>query len=126
MPGIARAGAGRILGGMWASRAQAARRQIAALAAEGIEAADLHLAALEVISRVVPFQQACWATVDPRNLVMTGVTNDPPWPVPQEWAIRFADSEYGGAEPHTFTVSPRAARPTCGADLRGAAPGRRP
>src|SRR4029453_18527501 len=73
IPGIARAGAGRILGGMWASRAQAARRQIAALAAEGIEAADLHLAALEVVARVVPFQQACWATVDPRHLVLPGV-----------------------------------------------------
>lgn len=89
---------------MWASRAQAARRQIAALAAEGMEAADLHLAALEIVARVVPFEQACWATVDPQNLVMTGVTNYPSWPVPQEWAIRFAESEYGGAEPNTFTV----------------------
>jgi DNA-binding CsgD family transcriptional regulator len=92
---------------MWASRAQAARRQIAALAAEGIEAADLHLAALEIVARVVPFQQACWATVDPQNLVMTGVTNFPSWPVPREWAIRFAECEYGGAEPHTFPVLAR-------------------
>jgi DNA-binding CsgD family transcriptional regulator len=107
IPGIARAEAGRILGGMWASRAQAARRQIAALAAEGIDAGDLHLAALEIVARVVPFEQACWATVDPQNLVMTGVTNYPPWPVPQEWGIRFAGSEYGASEPHTFTVLAR-------------------
>jgi DNA-binding CsgD family transcriptional regulator len=92
---------------MWASRTQVARREIAALAAEGIEAGDLHLAALEVVARVVPFQQACWATVDPANLVMTGVTNYPAWPVPQAWAIRFAESEYGGAEPHAFAVLTR-------------------
>lgn len=102
--GIARRGTGRILDAMWASHAQAARREIAALATEGIDAGELHRAALEVVARVVPFQQACWATVDPQNMVMTGVTNYPAWPVPQEWAIRFAESEYAGAEPHTFAV----------------------
>jgi DNA-binding CsgD family transcriptional regulator len=92
---------------MWVSRAQAARCEIAALATEGIEAGDLHRAAMEVVGSVVPFQQACWATVDPQTLVMTGVTNYPAWPVPEEWAIRFAQSEYGGTEPHTFAVLAR-------------------
>jgi hypothetical protein len=96
---------------MWASRAQAARREIAALAAEGAETGELHRAALEIVARVVPFQQACWATLDPETLVMTGVTNAPAWPVPQEWAIRFAESEYGGQEPHAFTALARRQTP---------------
>ncbi len=97
----------RILAGMWASRAQSARREIAALAVEVDDPGALHRAALDVVGRVVPFQQACWASVDPASLFMTGVTNEPVWPVPQEWAIAFAQSEYGGAEPNAFAVLAR-------------------
>jgi DNA-binding CsgD family transcriptional regulator len=87
---------------MWAERAESARREIAALASDGLGVADLHRAALGVVQRTVPLQQACWAAVDPDTLVMTAVTNWPPWPVPEEYSLRFAETEYTGTEPNSF------------------------
>lgn len=87
---------------MWEERAARARRDIAALAASGMNLADLYASALAVVQREVPFEQGCWAGVDPDSLVMTSVTNWRDWAVPEEYAARFADTEYAGEEPHRF------------------------
>jgi DNA-binding CsgD family transcriptional regulator len=87
---------------MWEERAERARREIADLAAGGPGLAELYTAALAVVRQSVPFDQGCWAGVDPDTLGMTSVTNWRPWPVTDEHAARFAESEYTGAEPNTF------------------------
>ncbi|HYN29995.1 MAG TPA: helix-turn-helix transcriptional regulator [Dermatophilaceae bacterium] len=96
---------------MWEVRAQRAQREIAALATSGLDLAELHAAVLAVVHRTVPFPQACWAAVDPSTMLMTSVTNWPPWPVPEEYALRFAESEYAGSEPNPFTQLSRRSRP---------------
>lgn len=87
---------------MWEERAERARREIAALAAGGLGLAELHAAALTVVQREVPFEQGCWAGVDPESLVMTSVTNWRDWGVTEEYAARFAETEYAGQEPNRF------------------------
>ena len=54
---------------MWEERAERARRDIAALATSGMNLADLYPAALAVVQRTVPFEQGCWAGVDPQTLI---------------------------------------------------------
>src|SRR4051812_21919117 len=98
-------------GSMWRDRADAARRDIAALAMDGLGVADLHVAVLGIVHRTVPFQQACWAAVDPETQVMTVVTNWPPWPVWKEYVVRFAETEYAGTEPNPFAELSRRRMP---------------
>jgi DNA-binding CsgD family transcriptional regulator len=88
---------------MWEERAERVRREIAALAASGLGVAELHASAQAAVQQAVPFEQACWAGVDPGTMAMTSVTNWHDWPVPEEYALRFAESEYTGSEPNTFT-----------------------
>ncbi|MDQ0617282.1 helix-turn-helix transcriptional regulator [Arthrobacter globiformis] len=88
---------------MWEERAERVRREIAALAASGLGVAELHASAQAAVRQAVPFEQACWAGVDPGTLAMTSVTNWHEWPVPEEFGLRFAESEYAGSEPNTFT-----------------------
>lgn len=66
---------------------------------------------MEVVRQTVPFEQACWAGVDPESLGMTSVTNWRPWPVTAEHAARFAESEYTGREPNTFAELLRRPQP---------------
>lgn len=87
---------------MWEERAERARRDIATLAMDGLDLAALYTAALVLVRKAVPFDQACWAGVDPETMVMNAVTNWRPWPVTDEYAARFAQSEYQGTEPNTF------------------------
>jgi DNA-binding CsgD family transcriptional regulator len=87
---------------MWEERAERARRDIAALAASGTSVAELYAAALAVVQHEVPFEQGCWAGVDPGSLVMTSVVNWRDWGVTEEYAARFAETEYGGHEPNRF------------------------
>lgn len=87
---------------MWQSRAEGARREIAALATSGLGVADLHATALGVVQRAVPFDQACWAGVDPASMVMTSVANWRPWPVRPDLEVVFAETEYAGTEPNSF------------------------
>ena len=100
---------------MWEERAERARRDIAAMAAGGMDLADLYTSALAVVQREVPFEQGCWAGVDPASMVMTSVTNWRPWPVGEhqfkEYFLRFAQSEYTGREPNTFVELLRRPRP---------------
>ena len=87
---------------MWEERAERVRREIAALAASGLGVSELHAAAQAAVQQSVPFDEACWAGVDPGTIAMTSVTNWHEWPVPEEYALRFAESEYTGSEPNTF------------------------
>lgn len=91
---------------MWEERAERARRDIAALAAGGMGLGELYTSALAVVQREVPFEQGCWAAVDPESMVMTSITNWQPWPVGkdqyEEYSLRFAQTEYTGLEPNTF------------------------
>ncbi|WP_043429285.1 helix-turn-helix transcriptional regulator [Arthrobacter sp. FB24] len=96
---------------MWADRAERARQEIAAMAATGMGVAELHAAALAVVHETVPFQQACWAGVDPATLIMTSITNWPPWPTPDEYGVRFAETEYAGTEPNPFAQLTRRPMP---------------
>lgn len=96
---------------MWEERAERARREIAALATGGLDVADLYASAMAVVRQTVPFEQACWAGVDPESLGMTSVTNWRPWPVTDEYAARFAQSEYTGREPNTFAELLQRPRP---------------
>ena len=100
---------------MWEERAERARRDIAAMAAGGMDLADLYTAALSVVQRAVPFEQGCWAGVDPESMAMTSITNWQPWPVGEhqfeEYFLRFAQSEYTGQEPNTFVELMRRPRP---------------
>ena len=76
------------------------------MAAAGIDLADLYASALAVVQREVPFEQGCWAGVDPDSMAMTSISNWQPWPVSshqfEEYFLRFAQSEYTGREPNTF------------------------
>ena len=100
---------------MWEERAERARREIAAFAAGGMSLADLYPSALAVVQREVPFEQGCWAAVDPDSMVMTSITNYRPWPVGkdeyEEYSLRFAECEYTGQEPNTFAELLRRQRP---------------
>lgn len=87
---------------MWEERAERARREIAALAAGGMGLTELYASALAVVQREVPFEQGCWAGVDPDSLVMTSITNWRDWGVTAEYAARFAATEYAGKEPNRF------------------------
>lgn len=89
---------------MWEARAARARGDITELAAAGLGVAELHRAVLDVVAGAVPFEQACWAGVDPDTLMMTSITNWPPWPVPLEFSIAFAESELTGVEPNSFAT----------------------
>lgn len=46
-------------------RADAGRRELAALAAAGLDEVELASAAADAVRRVVPYDATCWATVDP-------------------------------------------------------------
>lgn len=100
---------------MWEERAERARREIAAFAASGMSLADLYPSALAVVQQEVPFEQGCWAGVDPDSMVMTSITNYRPWPVGkdeyEEYGLRFAESEYSGQEPNRFAELLRRPRP---------------
>ena len=59
---------------MWEERAYYARRDIAALAAEGLGVSDLHAAAIDLIEAWVGADLTCWATIDPETLVISTMT----------------------------------------------------
>jgi DNA-binding CsgD family transcriptional regulator len=85
---------------VWEERAYRARRDITALAAEGLGLVDLHTAAISLIDRTVSADLTCWAAIDPETLVisiMTGARISP------EYEILLAESEYSFPnEPNTF------------------------
>jgi hypothetical protein len=52
---------------VWEERAYYARRDIAALAGEGLGVSDLHAAAIDLIEARVGADLTCWATIDPKH-----------------------------------------------------------
>jgi DNA-binding CsgD family transcriptional regulator len=96
---------------VWEHRADAARREIAALATDGSGVADLHAAALGIVHRHVPFQRSCWGSVDPETMMLTSVTNWPPWPVSKDIAVRYSEIECAGTDPHPYGQLARRAVP---------------
>jgi hypothetical protein len=86
---------------VWEERAYYARRDIAALAAEGLGVSDLHAAAIDLIEARVGADLTCWATIDPETLVISTMTSGESR-IPSEYEPRLAEAEYSGEEPHTF------------------------
>jgi DNA-binding CsgD family transcriptional regulator/GAF domain-containing protein len=92
------------LGAMWSdTRAAAARRELDVLASGDLPVAALYDAAIDVVASVVPFDAACWGSVDPEtNIVTSGVTrNFSPSPAQQAY---YAELEASGDEPNALTV----------------------
>jgi len=89
----------------WIERAYRARRDITALAAEGLGLVDLHTAAIQLIDRTVSTDLTCWATIDPETLVISTMTGAR---IAPEFEMLLAESEYSAAgEPHTFATLAR-------------------
>ncbi len=90
---------------MWStSRADAARRELLALCAVDVadlDVADLHAAAIGVLSRVVRYDATCWATVDPSSGAVTGQLTIDFDPTAAQEAL-FVDVE-SSSESNTFT-----------------------
>jgi DNA-binding CsgD family transcriptional regulator len=51
-------------------------REVSRLAHSGLDWSTLSLRAGEAVRRAVPFDHACWHTVDPGSMLFTGVTKD--------------------------------------------------
>ena len=51
-------------------------RDLAQLSHSGLDWSTLSLHAGETLRRAIPFDHACWHTMDPTSLVFTGVTKD--------------------------------------------------
>ncbi len=60
---------------MDAERARRTRNEIVRLTREGLDWVTLSTRASEAIRRVVPFDRACWHTVDPGTVLFTGSLN---------------------------------------------------
>ena len=88
---------------MWEERAFRARRDITALAAEGLGVSDLHAAAIRLIEAKVGTDLTCCATIDPETLVISTMTSGDA-KIPAEYEPRLARAEYAGNEPHTFAT----------------------
>ena len=58
-----------------AERQRRARGQITRLARDGLDWITFSTAASETIGRVIPFDRACWHTVDPGTVLFTGSLN---------------------------------------------------
>jgi len=89
---------------MWSdTRAAAARRELTALAGAGMGVDELYGVAMDVVASVVPFDAACWGTVDPETHIITsGVTRHfAPSPAQQAY---YAELESSGEEPNALTV----------------------
>src|SRR4051812_6074818 len=87
---------------MWSElRADAARRELSALAIAGLDSAAVQGAAADIVRRVVPFDAACWATVDPASGVFTGSVTLQFDPSP-ELEARFAEIEASAGDVNAF------------------------
>ncbi len=82
------------------STAERARAQIEALATTGLDLPTFSTAAMDILTRAVPFSAACWAPVDPATRLITGgvksdgIGDDHD----EEWIFH----EYEGPDPFTF------------------------
>ena len=96
---------------MWSDRrAEAARAQLTALATAQLDAEEVQASAMAIVRRVVPFDAACWATVDPDTLLFTGsmTVEFEPGPALEQ---RFIALEAAGEDPNPFRDLARGPRP---------------
>jgi DNA-binding CsgD family transcriptional regulator len=100
--GFSRAAAEAQCSSMWSElRADAGRRQLAAIARSGLDAADVQAAAIEVVGRVVPFDATCWGTVDPDTMLLNGSVTVAFDPGPALEAL-FVEIESAGGDLNPF------------------------
>ena len=90
---------------MWEQRVYRARRDITALAAEGLGVSDLHAAAIRLIEAKVGTDLTCWATIDPENLVISTMTSGDSR-IPSEYEPWLAEAEYTANESHGWLYLP--------------------
>ena len=84
-----------------ARRAEAAHTQLVALRDSASDVDDVQAAVIEIVRRVVPFDAACWATVDPDTMMFTGsmtVEFEPTEALEQ----RFVEIESAGDDVNSF------------------------
>jgi hypothetical protein len=86
---------------VWEERADRARRDTAALAADGLGVSDLHTAAIRLIDRTVGTDLTCWATIDPETLVISAMTGAR---VAPDYERRLGEAEYSADEPHRYAT----------------------
>ena len=82
-------------------RAEAAHTQLVALRDSETDVDDVQAAVIEIVRRVVPFDAACWATVDPDTMMFTGsmtVEFEPTAALEQ----RFVEIESAGGDVNSF------------------------
>ncbi|MDN5797067.1 MAG: helix-turn-helix transcriptional regulator [Intrasporangium sp.] len=91
---------------MWEARADRARKDIAALAATGLGVTDLHAAAIRMVADDVGADLACWACIDPENLIISSMTSGDS-SIPPEYEPLLAEAEYSGEDPHSFAALAR-------------------
>ncbi|MGW6933463.1 response regulator transcription factor [Lentzea sp. NPDC054927] len=87
---------------MWEGRALSVRRDVTALAAAGLDVAELHAAAIALVDRVVPCELTCWASMDPDSGAISSMTSGDNR-IPPQYEPLLATCEYTPGEPHTFT-----------------------
>ncbi len=82
-------------------RAEAAHAQLASLGDSSSDLDDVQTSAIEIVRRVVPFDAACWATVDPDTMMFTGslTVEFEPTPALEQ---RFVEIESAGVDVNTF------------------------
>jgi DNA-binding CsgD family transcriptional regulator len=98
-------------GGMWEERTLRVSRDISALAAAGSGVHELHSVAIAMITPVVPIELACFATVDPQSLVISGMTSGVA-AIPIEYEPHLARAEYSPDEPHRWAALAEQGRDT--------------
>jgi DNA-binding CsgD family transcriptional regulator len=86
---------------VWEQRAHRARRDIAALAAEGLGVSELHTAAIRIVGDAVGTELTCWAALDPEALVISSMVSGDTR-IPPDYEPRLAEAEYSVDEPHAF------------------------
>ena len=95
---------------MWEERADRARRDILALAAEGHGLTEVYQQAIAVIKRSVGAELSCWAVLDPDTLAIGGMVSGRTR-IPRQYEPLLADAECSAEEPHTFAALAREGRP---------------
>lgn len=89
---------------MWSAiRAEAAHRELTALAGAGLDVLEVHAHALAVIGKVVPFDAACLGAVDPDTMALSSGVTFGFEPSATE-AARFTEIEFGGLDPNSFSL----------------------
>jgi DNA-binding CsgD family transcriptional regulator len=76
----------------WEGQAQRTRQDLITLCHRGLDVARFFDAAAPLLHRAVPFDGACWVTMDPATLLVTG--HIPQGPFSPEDAPRLAHHEY--------------------------------